>query len=416
MEATTGRFTVDLIHRDSPLSPFYNQSHTRFDRLRDALHRSFSRINHFKPTSSSTSKVQSQLLPGGGEYLMNISIGTPPVEVLGIADTGSDLTWTQCQPCKECYKQTLSLFDPKQSLTYHEIPCESSSCNALEKATCGNSQNTCEYSYSYGDGSFTNGDLALDELTIGTSTDSIQSLPKIVFGCGHNNGGTFDQAGSGIVGLGGGKLSLVTQLSQSVGNKFSYCLVPTFIENSVSKISFGRDSVVSGSGSVTTPLVAKEPDTFYYLTLEAISVGNKKITNKSLSKTTTTYHEGNIIIDSGTTLTFLPVEFFDDLLSELEKAIRAQRVEDPRGIMSLCFKSESDNFAAPIITFHFRDADVKLQSFNTFARVDEDLVCFTMIASTDVAIFGNLAQVNFLVGFDLEDRTVLFSPADCTKQ
>ncbi|KAJ7953322.1 Aspartic proteinase CDR1 [Quillaja saponaria] len=379
MEATTGGFTIDFIHRDSPPSPFYNPSHTHFDRLRDAFNRSFSRINHFKPTSISTSRIQSQVIAGGGEYLMNMSIGTPPVEVLGIADTGSDLTWTQCQPCKECYNQTLPLFDPEQSSTYHEIPCESSSCNALEKATCGNSQNTCEYSYSYGDGSFTNGDLALDKLTIGTSKDGFQSLPKIVFGCGHNNGGTFDQTGSGIVGLGGGKLSLVSQLSQSVGNKFSYCLVPSSMDNVSSKISFGRDSVASGSGAVTTPLVAREPDTFYYLTLEAIS-------------------------------------FFGDLVSELENAISAKRVEDPRGILSLCFESESDNFGVPIITLHFKGADVKLQPFNTFARMDEDLVCFTMIASTDVAIFGNIGQVNLLVGFDLQERTVSFLPADCTKQ
>jgi hypothetical protein len=30
---------------------------------------------------------------------MKYSIGTPPVPILGVADTGSDLIWLQCEPC-----------------------------------------------------------------------------------------------------------------------------------------------------------------------------------------------------------------------------------------------------------------------------------------------------------------------------
>ena len=41
---------------------------------------------------------------------------------------------------------------------------------------------------------------------------------------------------------------------------------------------------------------------------------------------------------------------------------------------------------------------MKLKPINTFARMDDDLVCFTMIPFGSVAIFGNLAQINFLVG------------------
>jgi hypothetical protein len=355
---------------------------------------------------------------------MNVSIGTPAVEVLGIADTGSDLIWTQCKPCKQCFNQNPPLFDPAHSSTYKTLPCQSSSCSNLEDATCATAteyssgSDTCQYSYRYGDRSFTSGSLALETFTIGSTTGHRVSLPKIVFGCGHENGGTFDESGSGLIGLGGGPLSFISQLTKSVnGGKFSYCLVPTSAKSDVtSKISFGTAVIVSGAGVVSTPLVSMEPNTFYYLTLEAISVGEKKLLYKSQSHNAIAGSEGNIIIDSGTTLTLLPPGFHNDVVTALEAAINAERVSDPRGVLSLCFKSKKDDIGVPVITAHFGGgADVKLGALNTFARVEDDLVCFTMIPSDDVAILGNLAQINFLVGYDLEERTVSFKTTDCTK-
>ena len=78
------------------------------------------------------------------------------------------------------------------------------------------------------------------------------TIPKIVFGCGHNNDGTFGEARSGIIGLGGGPLSLVSQLNKSIGGKFSYCLVLTKNSNVTSKINFGSNGLVSGNGVVST--------------------------------------------------------------------------------------------------------------------------------------------------------------------
>jgi hypothetical protein len=160
-------------------------------------------------------------------------------------------------------------------------------------------------------------------------------------------------------------------------------------------------------------LVSKQPDTYYYVTLEAISVGNKRLpyTNGLLNGNV---EEGNVIIDSGTTLTFLDSEFFTELERVLEETVKAERVSDPRGLFSVCFRSAGD-IDLPVIAVHFTDADVKLQPLNTFVKADEDLLCFTMISSNQIGIFGNLAQMDFLVGYDLEKRTVSFKPTDCTK-
>lgn len=144
--------------------------------------------------------------------------------------------------------------------------------------------------------------------------------------------------------------------------------------------------------------------------MEGISVGNTRF-NKT--------DEGETIIDSGTTLTIIPSDLYSDLESALVKEIDAQRVSDPSGYLSLCYKSpESEgDFNAPTITVHFRGADVKLSALNTFVRVSQDVVCFAFYGDDtgNTSIYGNLSQMNFLVGYDNQKNTVSFKPTDCSK-
>ncbi|XP_019254983.1 PREDICTED: aspartic proteinase CDR1-like [Nicotiana attenuata] len=184
--------------------------------------------------------------------------------------------------------------------------------------------------------------------------DTIQnvSIPNIIFGCGHDNGGTFPNTTSGIIGLGGGNVSIVNQMNQEIKGKFSYCLIPlesSTNSNATSHINFGDNAVVTGPGVVSIPLIkSKEAETFYFLTLEGITVGNK----------------------------------------------------------TLPFKSSKINS---------NDQDLELLPINTFTQVAEGLVCFTILPEVDIAIFGNLAQRNFLIGYDLVAKRVSFLPTDCTK-
>lgn len=168
-----GGFSVKLIHRDSPMSPFHNPTETHFNQLSNAIHRSFNRVNHFYPkTKSSRQKTpQSVITSSQGEYLVKYSIGTPPFDAMGIADTGSDLIWSQCMPCQQCYNQTTPLFDPSKSATYEPVSCYSSMCNSLGQSYCySDTEPNCEYTVSYGDGSHSQGNLALDTITLGSTT------------------------------------------------------------------------------------------------------------------------------------------------------------------------------------------------------------------------------------------------------
>ncbi|CAH8312914.1 unnamed protein product [Eruca vesicaria subsp. sativa] len=410
-------FSADLIHRDSPKSPFYNPLETSVQRLRNAVHRSLNRVVHFNGKDASVNSPQAEITSDAGEYLMNISLGTPQLPIMAIADTGSDLIWTQCEPCDNCYTQEYPLFDPKASSTYKDVSCSSRQCTALEnQATCSTEDNTCSYTMSYGDKSYTKGNVAADTVTLGSTDNRPVQLKNIVIGCGHDNAGTFSKKASGIIGLGGGSVSLISQLGESIDGKFSYCLVPLYSANeTTSKIHFGTNAVVSGSGAVSTPLITKTQATFYYLTLESISVGSKNIKYPEVSDSFgNSSGKGNIIIDSGTTLTMVPTAFYSELEDAVASSIDAERVNDPQGVLSLCY-SATAKLEVPVITMHFDGADVKLDSSNAFVQFSEDSVCFAFRGNDDLAIYGNLSQMNFLVGYDTVSKTISFKPADCAK-
>ncbi|CAI0422734.1 unnamed protein product [Linum tenue] len=322
-----GGFTVDLVHRDSSSSPFYDPLETPAQRIRNSLKRSFSRAQRF-----SRGGADSPLAASDGEYLMNISLGTPPFPIVAIADTGSDLIWTQCKPCTNCYKQNAAVFSPNSSSTYKTVPCQSSACDSLQievGSYCSSNDGVCQYEASYGDQSHTKGDIAVETLTLGST-----AFPKMVIGCGHDNAGTFSPKGSGIVGLGGGSVSLVTQLGPHIGGKFSYCLVPSSAAaEATSTLSFGQSAVVSGNGVATTPLIPDPSQpTFYVVQLEAVSVGSKKIPfhGSTVGETSS----GNIIVDSGTTLTLVPTDFFTQLSSAVESQVTgSNKTTDPQGYL-----------------------------------------------------------------------------------
>ncbi|XP_019442598.1 PREDICTED: aspartic proteinase CDR1-like [Lupinus angustifolius] len=410
-------FIIDLIHRDSPLSPFYNSSMTPSQLIKSAAMRSITRFNRVQLSFTNENHKpipESIIILDNGEYLMRIYIGTPPVERLVVADTGSDLTWVQCAPCKKtkCFPQNTPLFNPRKSSTFRSIPCHSKHCTRLQEDwhECGNS-GECKYTYLYGDNSFTNGNLAIDSIKFDTNTRRKGvKFPKSIFGCGHNNIGTFGigHKATGIVGLGAGPLSLVSQLGHEIGHKFSYCLVP-FSSTTNSKLKFGNHATISGNGVVSTPLIIKSSSpTFYYLCLKGITVGKECV--EQIGHT-----HGNIIIDSGTTLTFLEPSFYNGFVTLVKKVMGVEPIQNPPKPLNFCF-SYVNNMNFTNFIFHFKGANVPLNPKNLFIPYN-NLICLAVLPNTQdgISILGNVAQIDFQVEYDLEGKKVSFLPTDCTK-
>ncbi|KAM2315307.1 hypothetical protein ACFX1S_028221 [Malus domestica] len=151
----------------------------------------------------------------------------------------------------------------------------------------------------------------------------------MMFGCGQDNGGLFNRNGSGMIGLGRGPVSLISQMSSSIDGKFSSCLVHAFSGfNSSSTMSFGIEAVVSGTTAVSTHYFLEAQNLYSidsdfttcktkYLRLEAMSVGRKRLQYNSSLNPSLAPAKGNIIVDSWTTLTLLP----EDLYNKLELTV-----------------------------------------------------------------------------------------------
>lgn len=109
---------------------------------------------------------------------------------------------------------------------------------------------------------------------------------------------------------------------------FWYLILPNLNK---SILHFGSNAVVSnavvsGSGVISTPLVKHHSNDHYYLILEAISISKKKFPIIGGSSSTS---KGSIIIDSGTTMSIFPQQFYSNLESAMVSAVRVKRVKDP---------------------------------------------------------------------------------------
>ncbi|KAF8022175.1 hypothetical protein BT93_G2352 [Corymbia citriodora subsp. variegata] len=410
-------FTADLIHRDSPSSPLRDPFATHSDLVWAAARRSTSRARHIWARLGSA--IRYDLTKDNGDYYVDVSIGTPSLKTLLIVDTGSNFSWTQCSPCTNCFDQKPPIFAPGKSSTYKRVECGTGLCNSLARTKCdGDEGRYCVYEIEYEDKSFSKGDVANETFSIGTSGRRETTVESLPFGCGHDNRRKFQKIGSGILGLSGGNPSSLIS-SMDIGGKFGYCLVPQSRRGS-SKISFGEDAVVSGPGTISTRLVSIGP--YYIVNLEGVSIERRRFSyggNSTDSEAKESNEVVPMVIDSGTTLTYLPSRYFRRLKRDIIRLNPSlTRVQDPKEEYEFCF-STPVSLEVPIVTLHFAGrADMTLTKVSIFSLLPERrMTCLAMKEADKVVLLGYKAQWNFKVGFNLGERTVSFKPiTDCSAE
>ncbi|XP_058776805.1 aspartic proteinase CDR1-like [Vicia villosa] len=290
----------------------------------------------------------------------------------------------------------------------------------MEDTSCSYGRDASQYTLDYGNGIDTHGDLSEETLTLDFASGSFVSFPKIVIGCGQNNSEPlYNGPNSGVIGFGSGDTSLIKQLGSSIGGKFSYCLIEehTSKSNRSSKLNFGDDAIVTGDNVVSTPIIkmiGNRQKDYYYLTMKAFSVGNTRIKYRGFKREGTNASTHNIIIDSGTNVCILPHRVYYKMESAVKKVVKLPHFQDDTDTFRLCYNTTSkQNF--PSITAHFKDAYVKLDSKGAFYSLYKGVECFAFIPyKNGLGLFENMAQVNYLVGYDLNKNMVSFKSTNCT--
>ncbi|KAG6557483.1 hypothetical protein Mapa_000756 [Marchantia paleacea] len=429
---------VDMKHLDHhPDSPLHNAHSTFAERFHNAVVRSSIRAAGFKnilasgiqprgvnfdsgtetsaPGSSKASSFQSSVTASPGSYIMTISLGTPPQTKTAIVDTGSDLVWLQCAPCSDCYQQADPVFEPRKSSTYRRIRYFSPLCGQLPQVSY--SSGFCTYRYGYGDQSTTQGELALETLTLTATDGSKRTFPNFAFGCGRRNQGTFSGV-DGLVGLGRGAVSLNEQLGSLIGSKFSYCLVDVSSSaTETSPLIFGDEAMVTGTALEVkyTPLLRNPAaDTFYYVKLNGITVNNRPVAGIPWGVFNLNVHtgRGGVILDSGTTISQLIQSAYIPFLTTLQYIIQYPRVDSSQIGFDLCYDlSRVRNPTFPSVTLHFQGVDVVLPANNVFLEVDQQgTTCLAFAGTTDFTIVGNIQQQNHYILYDIANERVGIAP------
>ncbi|KAM7459625.1 hypothetical protein LguiA_036619 [Lonicera macranthoides] len=414
-----GTPSLKVVHRHGPCSHL-NQDKSNAPTLTQILAHDQSRVNSLQSRisfamgrkdfqdSKATLPAKSGASLGSGNYFVTVGLGTPKKELSLIFDTGSDLTWTQCQPCaRSCYAQQDSIFNPSFSSSYSNITCSSTLCSDLSTAT-GNTPrctgSTCVYGIQYGDQSFSIGFFGKEKLTL-SSTDV---LGDFLFGCGQDNQGLFGKT-AGLLGLGRDKLSIISQSAQKYGNYFSYCLPSS--SSSTGYLTLGKGGV--SNSAKYTPFAKSQGSSFYFIDILDIYVGGTK-----LSISPIVFSNGGAIIDSGTVITRLPPAAY----SSLSKTFQKQMVQYPKApaisILDTCYDfSNYTTVKIPIISFLFGgNVKVDLTSSGVLYARSANQVCLAFAGNSDasdIGILGNVQQKGLQVVYDVAGGKLGFGSNGC---
>ncbi|KAE8697273.1 ENTH/VHS [Hibiscus syriacus] len=333
--------------------------------------------------SGFSSSIISGLAQGSGEYFTRLGVGTPPRYLFMVLDTGSDVVWVQCSPCKNCYSQTDPIFDPTKSRSF---------------------------SVSYGDGSVTFGEFSTETLTFRKNR-----VGHVALGCGHDNEGLFVGA-AGLLGLGRGRLSFPTQAGRRFNRKLSYCLVDRSASSKPSSMIFG-DAAIPRTAVFTPLLTNPKLDTFYYVELLGISVGGARVrgVTPSLFKMDQAGN-GGVIIDSGTSVTRLTRPAYIATRDAFRIGASNLKRAPDFSLFDTCFDlSGKTSVKVPTVVLHYRGADVSLPATNYLIPVDSSgTFCFAFAGTmSGLSIIGNIQQQGFRVAFDLAGSRIGFAPRGC---
>ncbi|PON77756.1 Aspartic peptidase [Parasponia andersonii] len=378
--------------------------------------------SHFKNRVSSSvldeSRTQIPLVSGIRlqilNYIVTVELGGKNMTV--IVDTGSDLTWVQCLPCKLCYNQKEPLFNPSLSNSYQSVWCNSTTCQALQFATgnsgvCGNSNPPgCNYVVGYGDGSYTRGDLGRERLRLGTTP-----LNDFVFGCGRNNKGLFGGA-SGLMGLGRSDLSLISQSSSLFGGVFSYCLPSTEPGASGSLVMGFDSSAYENSTPISFTKMVPNPQlpTFYFVNLTGISIGGVSLRSSNFA-------QGGIVIDSGTVITRLAPSVYKAVKEEFVKQFSGFPSAPGFSILDTCFNLTGyDEVNIPTMKLHFEgnsELNIDATGILYIVKTDASQICLALASLSyeeEIGIIGNYQQKNQRVVYDTKGSKLGFAGEICS--
>lgn len=391
---------AELIHVDA------NGGFTREELIRRAADRAHLRAAMLSPadlaadTQDKKMKVQLEQLEGQSshfEYLMHMEVDMDGPPRRFVADTGSDMIWMK----KEAEPSTLEA-----------VAC---SCTAYAFTKTYGSEKKAVKGFFCKDRELS---FLSPSKTKETTTTTMPAVKKDRIGLGfatHYDHDLIPESADGVVGLSGGRWSLVSQLGVTT---FSYCLANTLTKEPFnSPFWFGGDPIYGDSELTSTPLVEVPPHVDrYYVELLGISIegGKKKElpgarAPKALTQLPTHYfeHKSHLFIDSGCSHTKLETPVFEKLKSLLADELERKLSKDDK--VHTCFPPDTPK-KAPTLVLHLKglEGDVRMRipwdNYMLQLKGETDFCLAIHESTAGESILGNIQQHNIYMHYDLTKK------------
>lgn len=356
-----------------------------------------------------------------GYYHVTLNIGHPPRPYFLDIDTGSDLTWLQCDaPCTKCLPAPHSLYKPNKDI----VRCKDPLCTYLhwpENHPCETPEEQCDYEVEYADHGSSLGVLVKDSFSLSFTNGSVIS-PRLALGCGYNQevaDSLHPPYTDGVLGLGNGKSSIIGQLHELglTRNVVGHCLSG----KGAGFLFFGADLVPS-SGINWAPMLSDSMEKHYSLGPAELHFSGKATGVKGLP----------VVFDSGSTYTYFNLQAYSALVSLLRKDIKGTQLQDAKEDSSLpvCWKGtkplqsvhDVKTLFNPVVLRFANAKKVQLQMPpETYLIVtDSGNVCLGILNGSEVGlgdfnVIGDISLQDKIVIYDNEKQQIGWAPANCNR-
>ncbi|XP_057970806.1 aspartic proteinase Asp1 [Malania oleifera] len=353
-----------------------------------------------------------------GFYYVQINVGQPPNPYFLDPDTGSDLTWLQCDaPCVRCTKQPHPLYRPKNEL----VACKDPLCTSLHwpgEHNCENPEQ-CDYEIQYADGGSSLGVLVRDLFPLNL-TNGVRLSPRLALGCGYDQipGASFHPL-DGILGLGNGKSSIISQLHSQgvVRNVIGHCL-----SGRGGGYLFFGDDIYDSSRIVWTKM---SRDFSYY------SPGNAELI---LGGKASGFKNLRVVFDSGSSYTYFNSEAYQAVLSLTRKELSKTPLNEAQDDRTLpfCWKGKKPFKNMRDIKRYFKPFALSFENRGKAKTKYELLpesyliisskgnVCLGILNGTEIGlqnfnVIGDISMQDRMVIYDNEKQVIGWAPTKCDR-
>ncbi|KAI3407886.1 Peptidase A1 domain-containing protein [Psidium guajava] len=380
--------------------------------------------------SSAILPVRGNVYPAG-LYFTYILVGTPPKRYYLDMDTGSDLSWIQCDaPCRSCGKGANALYKPKRGKIV--LP-KDSLCKEVQRSEgteyCETCQQ-CDYEIEYADHSSSMGVLARDEFHLRTKNGSL-AKENVAFGCAYDQQGQLLNTlakTDGIFGLSRSRVSLPSQLA-SVGvinNVVGHCLSS---DATGGGYMFLGDGFLPNGGMSWIPMMNHPSNNLYHTEILKVKYGSSSLNlggqNSGL---------GRIVFDTGSSYTYFSKQAYSNLVDSLRSLASMGLIQDQSDdTLPICWRAEFPIRSVTDVKHFFKTLTLQFGSkwwiLSTKFHIppegylivsNKGNVCLGILDGSRVfdgstSILGDISLRGKLVVYDNVNQRIGWTQSDCVK-